>query len=134
MTDGLAGWEGMDAPHRADLRDFFAAGFRPLAELDTQLAGQLAQRFVRRLLRQAGLSEHRYREALDSLVLTVGTTPLGKLLLQVDLPFVGPMTIEWDGTVKDAEDIVDTVADTKAGTIELDREVAGPTGWEPDFD
>lgn len=134
MAEGLSEWEGMAAPERGEWRDFFAAQFRPLSEHDPALADRLAERFVRRFLQQADLSERRYREALESLVLEVGTTPTGALLLRARLPFTGTTTIEWDGTGADAETTLDDVADTQARTLEGDREMAGPTGWEPEFD
>jgi hypothetical protein len=134
MADGLTGWKGFVDPEREEWRDFFAAEFHPLDEHNQEFAGRLAERFVRRFLRVAGFSDRRYQEAVDAVVISRGTTPAGKLLLQVELPLTGSMAMDWDGSPGDAESIIDDIADTKAGTIELDRKVAGPTGWEPEFD
>jgi hypothetical protein len=47
---------------------------------------------------------------------------------------VGEHKSEWDGSIEEAELIVDAVAANAAENVVLDQEKWGPTGWEPEFD
>ena len=137
MGDELADWAGSSCTENEDedWRDFHAAVFRPLAERHPDLAVRLAEGFVREFLRKAELSQRRYGEALHMLVLEEGTTPLGRAVLRVTFPFMGSTTtVDWDGTADDAEASINSLAETLATDAEGDRDMSGPTGWEPEFD
>lgn len=120
----------MDDPGWADWNQ---AAYQPLASADPALADQLASRLVDRLLLAAGLSAVHRTEALGQTRVDVGETPQGVRILRVRLPLgEGEPSVEWDGSHKDAEQIVDSMADIAAELI-VDDQLAGfPTGWEPE--
>lgn len=136
VTNELAEWATSAHETDPEWADFNAATFRPLGDQRPDLAANLADRFVRRFLRDAGLSANRYDEAREMLCIEEGTTPLGHSLLQVSFRFTGSITtMEWDGTDEDAGDVVvHTLAQTLAEDVDADRAMFGPTGWESEAD
>ena len=135
VTDELAEWAASVHGSDPESVDFNAATFRPLGDRHPELAANLAERFVRRFLREAGLSANRYDEAREMLSIDEGTTPLGHSLLRLSFAFTGSTTTtEWDGTDEDAEALVVHTAQTLAEDVDADRAMFGPSGWESEAD
>ena len=111
------------------------AKYAPLANEDPALARRLSESFVETFLHEDALSERRAEEAQQMLSIDTITGRSGERGLRVRFPFSGITSeTEWDGTPAAAEEIVDSCARLFAENVCDDRDMFGPTGWEPDFD
>jgi hypothetical protein len=120
---------------KARWADWSAAAFTPLEEVDAQLADELAGVLIDEFLRHGGLSAHRKDEAGAALRLRRGVTPRGTLILGADLPLgAGHSEYEWDGSRAEALQIARDIGQTAGINISHERDIFGPTGWEPEDD
>ena len=123
----------VDDDEDARWADWSAATFTPLEQVDAQLARTLAGVLVDQFLEHGGLSTHRRDEAVASLRLRRGVTPGGRLILGADLPLgAGHPEFEWDGSPAGAAEIARSMGGTAGENISSERDIVGPTGWEPE--
>jgi hypothetical protein len=108
--------------------DWYRATFTPLSEADAALAEHLLGRLVDRFLAVAGLSSSHREEALQQASIELGLTPAGIRILRGRLPLgEGRPEYEWDGSTKDAEEIIDSMADAAGDNVVAERPIVGPT-------
>ena len=122
------------ADEEDDALDVEAAVYEPLDASRPGLAASLRNRFVRRFLHLAELSEGRHDEAAAAFRIDRGVAPQGELVLRLAFPFCGwTGWYEWDGTAEEATAYVDETAELRAHEVGHDQ-AHGPTGWETEFD
>jgi hypothetical protein len=120
---------------KARWADWSAAAFSPLEQVDAQLAEDLAGVLIDEFLRYGGLAAQWKDQALASLQLRRGVTPRGTLILGADLPLgVGQTEHEWDGSYAQALQIAVDIGQTAGIHVSHERNLFGPTGWEPEDD
>jgi hypothetical protein len=125
----------MSGEEEAEWADWNAAAFTPLEQVDGRLADELAGVLIDEFLRHGGLSARRKDEAKAALRLRRGLTPRGTQILGADLPLgAGHPEVEWDGSHAGALQIAREIGETAGRNISDDRDFAGPTGWEPEYD
>jgi hypothetical protein len=141
LPGGQAVWavtrvgEPLSEEEKARWADWSTAVFTPLEEVDAQLAEELAGVLIDELLRHGGLSAHRKDEASASLRLHRGVTQRGSLIIGADLPLgVGHSEYEWDGSRAEALQVASDIGKTAGINIRHERDLFGPTGWEPEYD
>jgi len=141
LPGGQAVWavtrvgEPLSEEEKARWADWSTAAFTPLEEVDAQLAEELAGVLIDELLRHGGLSAHRKDEASASLRLHRGVTQRGSLIIGADLPLgVGHSEYEWDGSRAEALQVASDIGKTAGINIRHERDLFGPTGWEPEYD
>jgi hypothetical protein len=109
----------------ADIR---AAQFHPLVADDPELAARLMTRFAERVVSHLIGDERRYGEGWFPPNIEVGVTPRGVQLLRIN--FAGSeVAMEWDGSVEDAEDEIDSEAERQAYDATYDYWIQGE-GWK----
>ncbi len=120
---------------KARWADWSGAAFTPLEEVDAQLAEELAVVLIDEFLRHGGLSADHKDEAKGALRLRRGVTPRGTLILGADLPLgAGHSEHEWDGSHAEALLIARDIGQTAGINVSHERDIFGPTGWEPEDD
>jgi len=107
---------------------FEEAIFSPLANDDADLAARLSAHFLQRLVGDMSATERADALRWKPPRFEVGVTPSGGRVLGIHFGGRSSVT-EWDGTVADAECIVDSFAETSAADIEWDYWVQGG-GWK----
>ncbi len=118
----------MPVDEEEDRCNFEAAVFHPLADDDPGLAARLSARFLQRLMVDMTPSERTYAEEWPPPQFDIGITPRGGRVLAV--AFGGGRSItDWDGSDVNAEEIIDSCAETNALNSEWDYWVQGG-GWK----
>jgi hypothetical protein len=104
-----------------------------LAELDAGLAERLTARLVDRFLVGGGLNTSHRAEAMEQTRIDAGLTRYGapcELDFKLPLGSGNPCGHVWDGSERQAEQIVDVAADGGIDDVLWDQQHIGPTGWE----
>jgi hypothetical protein len=111
--------------------DWASARWSPLADVDRDLADELASLVVDSFFAAGGLDHRRRAEALTQLQLDLGHTAKGVRILRAVLPIgAGESLYEWDGTAAAARNIAFGVGESAGRTIVVERAAGSPCGWE----
>jgi hypothetical protein len=114
--------------------EYLDAQFLLLRDIEPELARALAERLVDRIVAGAGLDPKYRNDALEQVAIEVGVLPDGRrVVMEIKLPLgSGRPGYSWDGSVEQAEALIDNAADRGIEDLEDDRSMGYPTGWELD--